>query len=83
MILQVFSIFDSASGLYAQPSVMASKGVAIRSFTDQVNDTNSIVSKHPEDYCLYYLGDFDDETGKFSNGENAERLILGTECYTK
>lgn len=79
MILQVFSIYDSASGLYAQPSIMASKGVAIRSFTDQVNDPNSIISKHPDDYSLYYLADYDDETGTF-NSTIVERLINGSDC---
>ena len=80
MFLQVFSIYDQASGLYSQPSVLGSRGVALRSFTDQINEPSNTMSKHPEDYSLYYLCDFNDETGEFSNVGNLERIVLGSDC---
>jgi len=34
---------------------------------DEVNreDTNNTMYHHPEDFALYHLGEFDDNTGKF------------------
>lgn len=33
---------------------------AIRFFTDIVNNEKTMISKHPEDYALYCLGEIDD-----------------------
>jgi hypothetical protein len=63
---QAFSIYDKASGTYANPIFAPTKGVAIRSFTDEANNTQSMLNKHPEDYFLYYMGEFDQETGTFT-----------------
>ena len=44
---------------------VASEGVAIRQFQDEVNresDDNQLY-RHPDDFQLFYLGTFDDNTG--------------------
>ena len=44
---------------------MASEGVAMRQFQDEVNresDDNQLY-RHPDDFQLFYLGTFDDNTG--------------------
>ncbi|MCD8566431.1 MAG: hypothetical protein LRY36_00605 [Alphaproteobacteria bacterium] len=35
----------------------------MRSFGDAVNDGNSVISQHPEDFTLFEIGDFDPRTG--------------------
>lgn len=65
MLLQIISIYDAALGAYMQPSFVASNGVALRSFSDLVNNPQSEISKHPEDYALYALGTFNDVDGEF------------------
>jgi hypothetical protein len=76
----ICSVFDSVSGLYARPAFVASKGVARRMFSDEVNrmDKDNALNGHSEDFGLYYLGVFDDETGLFV-GAVPEVLCLGLE----
>lgn len=65
--LQAFSIRDVQVGLYNRPYYMLSQGQAVRSFTDEINrpsDDNPMY-KHPSDYELYWLGEFDEESGQF------------------
>ena len=38
--------------------------MAIRSFSDAVQDQDSAFNKHPEDYSLWEIGEFDDQTGE-------------------
>lgn len=63
-ILKVYSVKDAKVGAFMAPFFMRSKGEAIRAFTDLVNDPQSMVAKHPEDYCLYEIGTWDEELGK-------------------
>ncbi len=67
MILQIFDIFDSATGSYARPFFMLSKGEATRAFVDIINDDQSSIHKHPEDFTLFHLGSFDQETAEFKS----------------
>lgn len=60
MITKMFSIFDSKAAVYGTPFFMANSAMAIRAFTDLVNDPNSMCAKHPEDFSLFYIGEFDD-----------------------
>ncbi|QXP08031.1 MAG: nonstructural protein [Arizlama microvirus] len=61
--INVFAIFDKKAVSYLQPFYFPQKGQAIRAFEDSVNDNQSPFSKHPEDYALYKLGSYDDQTG--------------------
>lgn len=65
MILKVFSVYDSKVEVYLQPFFMRTKGEAIRGFSDLVNDETTQFSKYKEDYTLYELGSFHDDTGLF------------------
>jgi len=63
----VCAVFDSAVQSYGQPFFVPAVGAALRSFVDEVNrkapDNN--LAFHPEDFVLFHLADFDDETGEF------------------
>lgn len=67
MRYKVCSIRDRAADVYSQPMFFNSLGSAVRAFGDEVKrpaDNNNL-NKHPEDFDLYHLADFDDETGEF------------------
>ncbi len=74
MKLNMYSIFDQASGLYCRPFFSQSDGEAIRSFTDLAVDAEHPVGKHAADYTLFRLGIFDDNDGKLTNEVNT---VLG------
>lgn len=67
MKMVIVSILDTAAGAYGRPAYIASEGVAIRQFQDEVNreSEDNQLYKHPDDFQLYYLGTFDDNTGGF------------------
>lgn len=66
MKLQLFSVYDRASCSFGRPFYVPSSGVALRSFTDEVNNPQSDLAKHPSDYELHELGEFDDATAEFN-----------------
>ena len=65
MLSQVFTVFDCKAEAYLPPFYMATKGQAIRVFTDLVNDPNHAFAKHPEDYTLFQLGQYEDASASF------------------
>lgn len=62
MKTMMFSVFDIKAAVYGTPFFMPREAAAIRAFGDLVNDERSTVSKHPEDYVLFHIGDFEDDT---------------------
>lgn len=63
----VCAVYDSAINSYGQPFFVSAVGAALRSFVDEVNRKagDNQLNQHPEDFVLFYLADFDDETGEF------------------
>lgn len=60
--MKIYSIKDTKIG-FMQTFTANNKAVALRMFADTCNDENTVLAKHPEDYELYELGDFDTDTG--------------------
>lgn len=63
MILRCYSIFDRKGLIYHPPFYQATDGMAVRAMTDAANDANSAFNKHPNDYVLYCVGEYDDQKG--------------------
>ena len=54
MKMVIVSILDTAAGAYGRPAYVASEGVAMRQFQDEVNrasDDNQLY-RHPDDFQL-------------------------------
>lgn len=65
MKLKVFSIRDAKAEAFMRPFFSPTVGLAKRSFADLVNSGNGEpVAKHPEDFCLFELGEFEELTGR-------------------
>lgn len=58
----VYTVRDEASGLFMQLQTNDNNDVAIRSF-DFAMQSNELMRFRPEDFSLWYLGDYDDVTG--------------------
>ena len=67
MIHQVFIVKDRASDSFGIPMFLMAKGQAIRSFSDEVNRAaeDNQLYKHPDDFDLYFVGEFDSDSGEF------------------
>lgn len=59
MIVNLYSIYDRKSNTYSNIFSSLNDAVAIRQFTQAVNDSNSIMSVYPNDFVLCKVGSFD------------------------
>lgn len=74
MIHQMFSIHDSKAAAYLPPFIIHRNEMAIRLFSDMVNNPDHQFSKNPADYTLFLIGEYNDEKGAVTEGLN---LSLG------
>ncbi len=79
MKLIICAVKDRAADAFGRPMFVPSLGVAIRSFTDEINrnDNESQLFNHPDDFDLYDLGVFDDNSGVFTLHDLPTMLCLG------
>nr|QJB18842.1 MAG: nonstructural protein [Microvirus sp.] len=79
MKLNLCSVKDRAADAYGRPMFVPSTGVAIRSFSDEVNrnDADNQLFHHPDDFDLYEFGIFDDNSGTFEIYDQPKLLSLG------
>lgn len=84
MRYKVLAIRDRAIDSYGQPFYSSSVGGAVRSFSDEINRSaeNNQLNKHPEDFDLFLLGEFDDQTGEFDSTRPAQ-VAVGKDLLVK
>lgn len=75
MKTELYVIYDSKSGIYNKPFHQLNRDVALRTATDLANDPNSEISKFPEDYSLFLIGTYDDETAGMELTEAPQHVI--------
>ncbi len=61
---KMFVIYDSKANAYLQPWFLTTQPMAQRAFSDCVNDEDHNFGRHPEDYTLFTIGEFDDANAK-------------------
>lgn len=64
MIHQLIAVKDVKAGHYAKPVAVPTDAVGVRAFQDAVNDKSTEYAKHPEDYEIWNIGTYDDNSGK-------------------
>jgi len=67
MKTKAFAVYDSKVKAHMSPFFTTAAGHAIRSFEQAANDPQSALSRHPADFTLFEVGEFDEETGTFTN----------------
>ena len=79
MKLNICSVKDRAADAFGRTMFVPSTGVAIRSFSDELNrsDADNQLYNHPDDFDLYEFGVFDDNTGLFDLYDQPKLLSLG------
>jgi len=79
MKLTLCSVKDRAADAFGRPMFVRSIGEAIRSFSDEVNraaEDNQLFN-HSDDFDLFELGEFDDNTGTLVTHEQPKLVSLG------
>jgi len=67
MRLEIYALRDVRTEAFNRPMFLQNKAVLDRAIIDAINDENSLLHHHPEDYQVYYLGTFDEQTGKIES----------------
>ncbi len=65
----LFTVYDSVAGAYLDPFVAPAIEFAIREFRRAVNKEGHQFNQYPEDYTLFYIGEFDIASGKINSSE--------------
>lgn len=81
MFYQVVAIRDRQLNAYMRPWFAQTVNQAIRTFVDELNREapDNELAKHPEDYDLYHLATFDDNSGQFINTKTQpQQLCVGS-----
>ena len=73
MIMKLYSIKDRLNGFI--PAVpFAIDEVAQRWFKEMLQE-NTTMKLSPDDFTLWYIGEFNTETGEFTDNENRKELV--------
>lgn len=75
----IFSIHDQKAEAFIAPFTLPKMAMAVRSFKHCVNSPEHQFGAHPQDFTLFVLGVFDDNTGKFDISTAPESLGNGVE----
>lgn len=80
----IVAVRDRASDSFARPFTCRGLGEAIRDFTGEVNraDANNPLYMYSEDYDLYKIGTFNDNTGEIES-IRPEQIAIGKDCKKK
>lgn len=62
MRMQIFAIYDHVARTYTTPFFQHNKEMAIRAFGNMTSNDQTQYGQNPEDYTLWHIGEYDDET---------------------
>lgn len=79
MKFEAFSVHDVKAEAYHAPFFQHMLAQGKRTFSDCINSESHPFGKHPHDYTLFHVGEFDDNTGKISPFPSAISLGNGVE----
>jgi len=65
MLHKIFCIHDAKASAYLPPFILPRAEMAQRTFGDCINSSDHQFGAHPEDYTLFVLGVWDDETAQY------------------
>lgn len=74
MLHKAFSLYDVKGLTFSPPFFMLTDGLATRAFGDLVGDRGTMVGRHPRDYQLFHVGEFDDRSGLLAASQ--PRLVI-------
>lgn len=72
---KIYSVYDAKAVAYIQPFFAPTDGIALRMFGQAASDENHQFARWEEDYTLYRVGEFNDDTGEIIPGQ---LTMLGT-----
>ncbi|AXH74178.1 MAG: nonstructural protein [Microviridae sp.] len=81
-VQSLFTVYDEAAHAFLPPFFVPHIDIAKRAFKDCINSDTHQFGKHPDQYTLFHLGEFNDQDAQFqltdkqSLGNGVEYLDL-------
>lgn len=72
--MKAFAVLDSKTGVFSQPIFAPTTEDATRIFDELTSQESTQFYKFPEDYILFELGEYDDQSGRFKNLDAPQSL---------
>lgn len=81
----VVGVRDQAAGAFMRPLFFGSIGQAVRSFQDEVNRAaeDNAMYRHPEDFELFHLGYFNENTGGMESLSSPISIAVGKQMAVR
>jgi len=67
MKLNLYSVRDTVAATFCRPFAAVNNGIALRDFDIAARDPASQIAKTPQDFALYLVGTFDEDTGTITH----------------
>lgn len=83
MTMKLYAVRDVKADAFGAPMSIATKGLALRSFSDACLQPNSELGRYPEDYMLYELGSYEPNSGKIDANALPVFLASATDVIAK
>lgn len=74
--LKVFIFKDEKSNSYGLPILYKTRGLFIRDIQDELMKGQTIWSKHPQDFSVFEVGEYDEQSGLIINYETKNCIGL-------
>ena len=82
MLTGIYSIKDAKS-TFMPCTVDVNDATAVRNFEHAVRQPDSILASHPNDFALFKLGEYDNESGVISPLFPPQLLCDAAQCLVK
>lgn len=77
MILHVMAVYDTKARAFISPFTVSHIDIGRRAFSDAANHPEHQIGRNPEDFILYYLGKFNDESAEITLEQTPAHLGTG------
>lgn len=78
--MKLFSVYDSKGESYSAPFSERTHETARRAFMVAVRDKETPVGRFPDDFALFVVGSFDENTGVITPATAPTIIFTGTEA---
>lgn len=72
---KMYSIRDSKGDVFHPPFYKNTHGEAERDFKRLITDEKSMIYQYPEDFDLYYIGEYDSQKGTIKALETPQHIV--------
>lgn len=74
--VKLYAVKDNKASAYLEPFTCANDAVASRAFAQRCNDSNTVFYKFPQDFDLYEIGTYDQESSNIIQRDEHPRMTI-------